>query len=580
MRQGAVWIPDWEVTAAEISGEVPAGTPAAVCGGKGVLAVNAWAKRRGIRPGMSRREAHATCPETVLFAPDPERDMRRFEPILQALDRHIARLTVLEPGNVIFTSRGAVRTAGSEEALAEALIGEIADIAGCEANVGFAEGTLATLLAARESLVLSPAESADYLAAQPATQVLNALPVMGRKAEVEQCIDILARLGIRTLGGINHLGAAALTTRFGAMGNQLWALASGADMRLHPQGMRAQDLALSRSFEPPLQQAEAAAFAARTLAEQLSDEMASRGLTGGQLTITAALESGDDLTRSWMMDGGSARDITDRVRWQLTSWIDTDGGGSAICRLELHMADMLPAGYRPQPLWGGRSAGDELAARTAVRMQALVGEGGVRVAYNVGGRLPADRYEERPWGEAFPSSGKGKEFPWPGGIPDPPPALLHPTPIAIDITDECGHPLHVSGLGVLTCGRGCPDPRPFQLTRCRANASRPANASHRTSVSRGANASPVADKSSRTSRAGEQVMREARAASGQKEVGGQQAPHSQWRILDFAGPWVIEQHWWDPHSAQRRAWLQIAVDAGAVLVYAEAGQWWEAGSYA
>ncbi|MBE6483543.1 MAG: hypothetical protein E7Z96_02000 [Actinomycetaceae bacterium] len=75
-------------------------------------------------------------------------------------------------------------------------------------------------------------------------------------------------------------------------------------------------------------------------------------------------------------------------------------------------------------------------------------------------------------------------------------------------------------------------------------------------------------------------MREARAASGQKEVGGQQAPHSQWRILDFAGPWVIEQHWWDPHSAQRRAWLQIAVDAGAVLVYAEAGQWWEAGSYA
>ncbi|AWE42417.1 DNA polymerase Y family protein [Actinobaculum sp. 313] len=426
MRQGAVWIPDWEVTAAEISGEVPAGTPAAVCGGKGVLAVNAWAKRRGIRPGMSRREAHATCPETVLLAPDPERGMRRFEPILQALDRHIARLTVLEPGSVIFTSRGAVRTAGSEQALAEALIGEIADIAGCEANVGFAEGTLATLLAARESLMLSSAESADYLAAQPATQVLNALPVMGRKAEVEQYIGILARLGIRTLGGIHCLGAAALTTRFGAMGNQLWVLASGADMRLHPQGMRAQDLALSRSFEPPLQQAEAAAFAARILAEQLSNEMTSRGLTGGQLTITAVLESGDDLTRSWMMDGGGARDITDRVRWQLASWIDADGGGSAICRLELHMADMLPAGYRPQPLWGGRSAGDELAARTAVRMQALVGEDGVRVAYNVGGRLPADRYEECPWGQVFPSSGKEKEFPWPGGIPDPRPPCCIP----------------------------------------------------------------------------------------------------------------------------------------------------------
>lgn len=46
-------------------------------------------------------------------------------------------------------------------------------------------------------------------------------------------------------------------------------------------------------------------------------------------------------------------------------------------------------------------------------------------------------------------------------------------------------------------------------------------------------------------------------------------------IVGWAGPWIVEERWWDPTGSRRRARLQVQVVGGAAyLVALEAGAWW------
>ena len=50
-------------------------------------------------------------------------------------------------------------------------------------------------------------------------------------------------------------------------------------------------------------------------------------------------------------------------------------------------------------------------------------------------------------------------------------------------------------------------------------------------------------------------------------------------IIDFAGPWIIEQRWWDPRRS-RRAYLQTVSESVAALIYREDEAWYVEGLYA
>ena len=572
--QGSIWVPNWPVAAAELAGEAPMGIPVVVCGNCGVLSANSWAQRGGIAIGMSKRLAHSICPEAVILPPDPERDARRFEPVLRVLDQHIARVTVLEPGRVIFAAWGAVRAVGSAELLAEVMTGAIADGAGCEAQVGFAYGTLATLLAAQENRSISANEVPAYLDSQRTSVLLLAVSTPSARDEVTNCIELLDRLGVRSLKDVRELGRTPLATRFGAIGIFVWQLVNGESVGAADASRTIPEFNFARAFEPPLGNAERAAFAAKELAEELAEEMRSRSLAGGRLTITASLVGGEELQRSWALDGGGIKDVVDRVRWQLGSWVNGTQGGvqsgegitgrsgghghasvwggsvgavgfvggsgagwggvgsradkfsneednsedTAVARLELSMTELLPAGARQQPLWGGKSIHTVQAQRAAVRLQSLLGEDAVRVPEKKGGRTPREKYVDRAWNEAKGSSAAA-ELPWPGSLPEPGPSLIHPEPPAVDVYADCGHPLVVTGEGILACGMGCEDPRPHAVNRV-----------------------------------------------GRAFV-----------VVDYAGPWVVEQRWWADY--QRRAYLQVAGCDTALLLYVEKGQWREEGRY-
>lgn len=456
--QGAIWIADWPVASAEIAGDIEPGKPAAACGRQGLLALNEWAREAGLKVGMSRRQAHAACPEAVLIAHSPEREAQRFEPVMRAIEAHVAAPRILEPGLVLFTARGPARTAGGLTELSEGLVGDIASMAGAEAHVGYGEGLLAPVLAARQEGAVEPGKSRSYLASFEAASLMLGVYSSELRIDAARCIRLLETLGIRQIGEVAELGEAAMVSRFAAAGELLWRLACAMDVPVEIRGSREADVEISRSFDPALENAQAAAFASRTLAEDMAAQMMRRSASAGRLTIEAHLENGKHLERSWMVEGGGAAGIVDRVRWQLAAWMGSDEDKAPISRLSLTMGEIQKAGMRPEPLWGGRSAGDELAGRAAVRIQSLLGEDAVLRAAEVGGRSPAEAVALRVWDEAEPESRKGQ--PWPGRIPDPAPARMARKPPEADIRCSCGQRLGVGADGDLLCPGGCREPSP------------------------------------------------------------------------------------------------------------------------
>jgi protein ImuB len=52
------------------------------------------------------------------------------------------------------------------------------------------------------------------------------------------------------------------------------------------------------------------------------------------------------------------------------------------------------------------------------------------------------------------------------------------------------------------------------------------------------------------------------------------------RVVAWAGPWPVEERWWDPAGHRRRARVQVLDDTGtAHLLAVEGGRWWLEATY-
>ena len=108
--------------------------------------------------------------------------------------------------------------------------------------------------------------------------------------------------------------------------------------------------------------------------------------------------------------------------------------------------------------WGGVSDTDARAARCLAAAQELLGPDGVVTAHLQGGRSPAEQSRLVTWttggrpggptGGAPPVPEPGA--PWPGRIPPPAPAVVHPDPVRADLADTRGESVRVSARGLLT----------------------------------------------------------------------------------------------------------------------------------
>ncbi|WP_347338526.1 DNA polymerase Y family protein [Cellulomonas sp. WB94] len=399
-RTTVLWVPDWPVVAATEAEQVPPHLPAAVHDARRVTAVSALARAQGVRRGMRRRQAQGCCPELVLIPVDEGRDVRLFEPVAAAVETVVAGVEVVRAGLLLLPADGASRYHGSEEVLSERLVTAVAEQTGHEAHVGTADGLLASILAARTGSVVEPGASREFLAPRGVEDLAYAAVQDGGVQDVAELVDLLGRLGLRTLGDLAVLPAGDVHARFGRLGAWAQMLARGDDSR--PPALRRPetDLEVSCALDPPAERVDTATFVGRRLAEELHALLLEHSAMCGRLQITARTEAGEELVRTWRTDLGglgglTAARITDRIRWQLEGWLTAgalaEGGrtrGSrgaadrevptraALVHLAIAAQEVAPAGAEQGRLWGGPSGGDRRAHRALDRVQGLIGGGG------------------------------------------------------------------------------------------------------------------------------------------------------------------------------------------------------------
>ncbi|QNG19552.1 DNA polymerase Y family protein [Rhodococcus triatomae] len=511
----ALWCPDWPAVAAAAEIDLPPTHPVAVLGSGRVVACSAPARAEGVCRGLRRREAQARCPRVHVAAADADRDARLFEPVAAAVDAVAPGVEVLRPGLVVLSARGVSRYFGSEEAAAERLVDAVSAV-GIESQVGVADQLTAAVVAARYGMLVPPSGSADFLAPLPMAE-LAAEPSLSAP-DRSDLVDLLRRLGMRTIGSFAALSAVDVASRFGTDAVSMHRAARGEPER--PPSGRAlpPDLDVEHDCDPPLERVDAAAFVGRALAEKLHRVLSDAAVACTRLAVIAGTDSGETLTRTWRCAEPLTPEATaDRVRWQLDGWLVRRHGSrteSRVVRLRLEPVEVVAAGALQLGLWGGVGEQEERARRALVRVQGLLGGEAVQVGVLSGGRGPADRITVLPWGEErVPSSDPAE--PWPGRLPAPSPAAVLARSPEVWVGDGAGAAVTVTGRG-------------------------------------GLSAPP------------------ARLRWGSRE----------WEVCGWAGPWPVDERWWDPAAADEAVRAQVLLeDSRALLVIHRHGRWWVEGIY-
>ncbi len=210
-------------------------TPAALApepgGTQKVGEVSLAAEAFGVVPGMRLGEALARCPRLVLVPPDPAGVADLWERLLVRLESIGAAVEPERPGLACFDAAGLLRLHGGIEGVLAAGRRALR----MPARWGVAPSRFAAVAAATRARVRRPeivsgslAGARAYLAGMPVA-LLRARPALASLPEA------LERLGIRTLGELAAMPAAALADRFGALGLQARELASGGDAELRPR---------------------------------------------------------------------------------------------------------------------------------------------------------------------------------------------------------------------------------------------------------------------------------------------------------------------------------------------------------
>lgn len=522
-RTLVIHCPDWPVTAADVEAD----EAAIVVRANRVMAASPAARQAGITTGLRRRESQRRCPQVTVITHDPARDARAFEPLASVLDAITPGVEVSRPGTIAFATRGPSRYFGGDAALAERTTWMAIGALGSRARVqvGIADGAFAALLAAHDAVgpeqpsVIPTGASPSFLAPQPVDTLIEA-------TGDADLVDTLRRLGLRTLGLVADLPATDVLARFGTDGVMVHRVASGLDPRPLDARRPAPDLTVTREIDPPADRVDRAAFVAKALADELHGHLAGNGLACTHVLVEAETTTGEHLARRWRHEGAlTAGALADRVRWQLDGWI---GGSSparptgGIARLTLVPVEVVAARGRQLGFWGGETLVDERILRAVARVQGQLGMDAVTVPECRGGRDPADRVVRVPAAAVDLTAPRpaarasSVTAPWPGQIPAPAPALVAATPEAVEVTDADGHRVGVSGRGEVT-------------------------------------AAPVT-----------------LACPGRDPVA----------VVAWAGPWPVDERWWDPERHRRRARFQI-LDAEGVahLVSVEGGQWWRDATY-
>jgi len=452
----------------------------------------------------------------IVWAVDPDADLG---PLLGEFAQISPRFEVIDRRRVMIDINGPARYFGGEDAVASR-VAELFMVHGLVCGVGVADGYVATCAAALQSAGGAPpmpvvVPKAGSQRYLEPMSVARLVQIADLPAEFA---DLMGRLGIRTCGDLIRLPPQRLMARFGVVGELAHRLALGHDRYPLVTVTPEVEQRIEVLFDDPVTQVDQVAFATKRLVDPVIDELSRAGCICTRFDVAIETEHGERIDRSWYLDGGfGVAAVVQRIRWQLEAWVDTPGAVTAgVVLVAVTIAETRAGTGEQVGLWGQRSRADDAAARAIDRLGALVGAEAVQMAIWSGGRLVDERYRLVP-------ANSLDEF-------------------------EMTAPRHLrawrGAFGGMSPTQVRSEPLSIELIDHRGH---PVVVSGRGELS----ASPAT-----------------------MAIDGRDL-----RIIDHAGPWLIDQRWWSP-LRRRVAQVQVIDELlGAHLLWRRDQRWWLVGCY-
>jgi protein ImuB len=437
---------------------------------------------------------------------------RNFESVVQAVIDLAPRCEIIAPGWLCLPSVGPSRYFGGEQALAQRLQDLVADLIDWPVGVGIADGRFVSTVAAHDAVRSGPVVVPAGESGQHVKD--RSLRWLEKVGEIPaEMIRLCEQLGLATCGDLAAISHNDILGRFGPVGSRAHHLAAGCDPRPVIVADPPGSWEYEQTLAEPAPHLDTVVFLAKHLADQMWAELSGRGRVCTRVEITSETEHGERSQRSWYLGTGfRAAQITERVRWQLEGWAGTGEMTAGVNLIRLVATEVCADSGVQDRFWGGRSQADDDALRMINRLVGIGGPDAVRVARWQGGRLPEERYQWVSAVSAEPDSGPIKSM-----TPPWPGALPPPSPAVVLAAAQPILVHDVAGDVVTVNGRG--------------------------EVS----APPAV------------VVEQGRSV----------------QVLCWAGPWPLEQRWWDPVSARRVAHFQMLLsDERALLAAVEHQRWW------
>lgn len=317
---------------------------------------------------------------------------------------------------------------------------------------------------------------------------------------LDELSTLSRRLGIHTLGQFADLPTRSVLSRFGSAAATAHALARG----LNPEPLAVHqpddELAVSIELDPPAERVDIATFAAKKLSTQFMDLLTRRGLACTQLRIEAQTEHAEETSRIWRASSVFDSDtVVERVRWQLSGWLEATGAGETTPTAGINLL---------------RLVADEVAGSADLQISlwgemSQVDRRAIRGLDRVRGLLGSSAIFTALIGGGRSPADRVKLVPW----GQPPPALDPPMPWPGQVPTPLPAVVYAEPLPVeVRCDQG-----PVRVT----------------------------------------VRGEVTGSPQQLRL-----PDGTWHRIDaWAGPWLVDEQWWEPESRCRVARFQIMTSA-------------------
>ncbi|MEP9361402.1 DNA polymerase Y family protein [Nocardioides sp. CN2-186] len=376
-------------------------------------------------------------------------------------------------------------------------------------------GVADELFTAEQAARRAEPQDCRVVAAGESVPFLRGLPV--EVLEDADAVSLLKRLGLRTLGDLADLRASDVRDRFGPQVAWVHRVVGGDGSVLLATRTPPPELACHVDFEPPLDSAETITFSVRQTADRVVAGLAAQHLVCTEVRIEAFCEG------TSYDDPASSREWL-HPRWftavdlvDRLHWQLQGGFRAGDIRSPVSRILITPLTVVPDAVHADGLWGgtDERVARGIARVQGMLGHEAVVVPVLQGGRAPADRQALVPWGER-PTGLRPAGPPWPGSIPPPAPARVLTIPWAADVVGVGGRSVGVDERGAVSC-----EPARFRPE-----------------------------------------------------------PRSDWLpVAAWAGPWPVEELWWEATPRRVARFQVVGVDGRAWLMTWDDGVWFTEAAY-